>query len=320
MTALTVVYRMHMGTNTFASLPILLLFFLGYWMRRTSFLSERTIVELKNLILTVGLPALLFESFLTLDVRAKDTVVVLLIYLLCLLLLGIGHLLARVFRIKSPYFALMMTGFEVGMFGLAVFSATYGAAGLSAIAFIGLGQTFFVFTIQSSALTAMKSGSRPSASVMFGEFIRSPVTLGMVGGIVAGAITLPSSMAPYVAPLGSFIHFLGSMTVPLITIAIGWGVQIERRTLGLSLFTIAIRKIILVTLALLFNYWILDRWLGMPQIFRQAMLVMALTPPPFVISAFMKADDETENAYVHTTLSVDTVVSIVLVMVVAYLA
>ncbi|MCK9548528.1 MAG: permease [Sphaerochaeta sp.] len=303
-----------MATNTFASLPILFLFLLGYGMRRTSFLSEKTIVELKNLILNVGLPALLFESFLTLDVRAKDTVVVLLVYLLCVLMLALGHLLARLLRIKSPYFPLMMTGFEVGMFGLAVFSATYGAVGLSAIAFIGLGQTFFVFTIQSSALTAMKSGRRPSVASIIGEFVKSPVTVGMVGGIVAGMVRVPASLSPYLEPAGAFIHLLGSMTVPLITIAIGWGVQIEGKTVGLSLFTIAIRKVILVTLALLFNHWILDRWLGMAPIFRQAMLIMALTPPPFVISAFMKSDSEGENAYVHTTLSVDTVVSIVLVM------
>ena len=71
----------------------------------------------------------------------------------------------------------------------------------------------------------------------------------------------------------------------------------------------------MIALALLFNHCILDRWLGMALIYRQAMLVMALTPPPFVISAFMKMDDEGENAYVHTTLSADTVVSILLVMV-----
>ena len=304
-----------MGTNTFASLPILFLFLLGYLTRRTSFLSERTIVELKHLILTFGLPALLFESFLTLDVRPKDTVVVLLVYLLCVLLLALGHLLARLFKIRSPYFPLMMTGFEVGMFGLAIFSATYGAVGLSAIAFIGLGQTLFVFTIQSSALTAMKSGERPSLSSILISFIKSPVTLGMAGGIIAGLIPVPDALSPYLEPLDSFIHLVGSMTVPLITIAIGWGVEIERKTLRFSLFTIAVRKLILITLALLFNHWILDRWLGMAPIYRRAMLVMALTPPPFVISAFMKNDDEGENAYVHTTLSADTVVSILLVMV-----
>ncbi len=304
-----------MASNTFASLPILFLFLLGYALRRTSFLSETSIVELKNLILTFGLPALLFESFLTLDVRAKDTVVVLLVYLLCLLMLATGQFTARLFRIKSPYFPLLMTGFEVGMFGLAVFSATYGAPGLSAIAFIGLGQTFFVFTIQSSALMAMKSGRRPGLRSIIREFATSPVTLGMVGGIVASRIPVSASAAPYLAPAGAFIHLLGSATVPLITIAIGWGVQIERRTLRLSLVTIAVRKAILIPLALLFNHWILTRWLGMPTLYRQAMLIMVLTPPPFVISAFMKSDDEGENAYVHTTLSVDTVVSIVLVMV-----
>ena len=309
------VYRRGMGTNTFASLPILFLFLLGYGMRRTSFLNEKTITEMKKLILTVGLPALLFESFLTLDVRAKDTVVVLLVYLLCVLMLAVGHLLARLCKIKSPYFPLLMTGFEVGMFGLAVFSATYGAPGLSAIAFIGLGQTFFVFTIQSSALTAMKSGKRPGVGSIMREFATSPVTLGMVGGIAAGMVTVPAALSPYLEPVGAFIHLLGSMTVPLITIAIGWGVQIERKTLRLSLFTIAVRKAMLVALALLFNHWILDRWLGMALIYRQAMLVMALTPPPFVISAFMKMDDEGENAYVHTTLSADTVVSILAVMV-----
>ena len=93
------VYRRGMGADTFASLRVLCLFLLGYGMRRTSFLNEKTISELKKLILTVGLPALLFESFLTLDVRAMDTVVVLLVYLLCVLMLAVGHLLARLCKI-----------------------------------------------------------------------------------------------------------------------------------------------------------------------------------------------------------------------------
>jgi hypothetical protein len=51
--------------------------------------------------------------------------------------------------------------------------------------------------------------------------------------------------------------------------------------------------------------------------YRYAMMVMFLTPPPFVISIFMKQDDKPNMDYVANTLSLDTVVSILLIITMA---
>jgi len=48
-------------------------------------------------------------------------------------------------------------------------------------------------------------------------------------------------------------------------------------------------------------------------------MVMFLTPPPFVISIFMKQDDRENMDYVSNTLSLDTVVSVLMIIVMALL-
>lgn len=310
------VYPVFMLTNTLATLPILLLFILGMLLRRTALFDGRTIDQIKAFVLTFCLPALLFESFLGLHVGLRESVTILLIYLLCLLLYAVGLIITRIFRIPSPYFAQLMTGFEVGMLALALFGAIYGSHSLYAMAFISIGQTLFVFTIQSSTLASIGSNTRPSPAQVIRQFVTSPISWAMAGGIIASRLTLGSTVALLLSPVKETIHYLGLVTVPLITITIGWSLLIESDVLARSLATIAVRKGIGIPLALLFNRYIIVGLLKMAPIFEQAVMVMVLCPPPFVIAAYMSQEDQTESAYVNTTLSVDTVVSIVLVMVV----
>lgn len=304
-----------MLSNILATLPILLLFILGMLLRRTSLFDGRTIDQIKAFVLTFCLPALLFESFLGLDVGLSESVAIILIYLLCLLLYAVGLFITRLFHIQSPYFAQLMTGFEVGMLALALFSAIYGPSHLYAMAFVSIGQTLFVFTVQSSTLASIGSARRPSLTQIVRQFVTSPISWAMAGGIIASQLTLTSGWTRLLSPLGDTIHYLGLVTVPMITITIGWSLAIEANVLAKSLVTIAVRKAIGLPLALLFNHYIIIGLLKMEPIFAQAMLVMVLCPPPFVIAAYMSQDDQQESAYVNTTLSVDTVVSIVLVMI-----
>lgn len=86
-----------------------------------------------------------------------------------------------------------------------------------------------------------------------------------------------------------------------------------------SLKTIVVRKVVLLALALLINHFLIDQLLGMESIYRYALLVMFLTPPPFVITIYMRANDKKNADYVDNTLSLDTLVSILMVMLAASL-
>jgi hypothetical protein len=57
----------------------------------------------------------------------------------------------------------------------------------------------------------------------------------------------------------------------------------------------------------------------MEAIYRYALLVMFLTPPPFVVTIYMRPNDTVNADYVDNTLSLDTLISILMVMLVAVL-
>ncbi len=63
------------------------------------------------------------------------------------------------------------------------------------------------------------------------------------------------------------------------------------------------------------NSVIVESLLQLDRIYSYAMMVMFLTPPPFVISIFMKQRDKENMDYVANTLSLDTVVSIIFIIV-----
>ncbi len=145
-------------SQVFAALPILSLFVLGYLLKKVSFFKDSTIVDIKKLVTNISLPALLFNAFLSLDIQAKDILIVAVIYLMCTLMLVLGRIIAKIGNIKSPYFPLMMGGFEMGMFGYALFISLYGAENLGKIAFLTIGQSIFVFTILISGIMATQNG------------------------------------------------------------------------------------------------------------------------------------------------------------------
>ncbi len=78
----------------------------------------------------------------------------------------LGQYIGKLLRIRSPYFALMMTGFEMGMFGYAVFVSFQGEAHLGKIALIDLGQVVFVFTILMALMIKHRDGAAKGSDLL----------------------------------------------------------------------------------------------------------------------------------------------------------
>lgn len=303
-------------SQVFAAMPILALFLLGFLLKKATFFKEETIVDIKTFILTISLPALLFNAFLSLKIQATYTLLIVVVYFMCFFMILIGKAVAKIGKIKNPYFPLMMGGFEMGMFGYALFISLYGAEHLGKIAFLAIGQSIFIFTILTSSIMVLQNGKQSIKSSLK-QFITSPIILAIAAGIIVGQFKTQIGDGLAVNAVLSFIQLLGSITIPLITITIGYGIIIERDGLGLSLLTILVRKSALVVFALLINRYIIDGLLHMDAMYRYAMLILALSPPTFALSIFVKPEDKENLTYINRTISLDCLISIFLTMIAA---
>ncbi len=297
-------------------LPVLLLFLLGYSLQKTRFFTEASVADVKKIVSNIALPALLFQAFASIKIELGYLLLVLVVFGACLSMVFLGKVIARMLRIKSPYFALMMGGFEMGMLGYALFLSFYGEQHLGKIALVDLGQVLFVFFVLMALLIRERDGVQ-STAMLLRQFITSPVILAILAGLLASLIGPLVTVGPVLDTLGRFVSMVASLTVPLIAITIGYGIHIKREGLLLSLKTIVVRKVLLIIIALAINHFLIDAVLHMDAMYRYALLVMFLTPPPFVISIYMAQDDRQEADYVANTLSLDTLISVLMVVVAA---
>lgn len=295
-------------------LPILLLFVLGFILQKSKSFSEATITGIKRIVSDLALPALLFQAFSTVEIESRYLILVITIFFVCLLMVLLGKALAKPLGMKSPYFPLMMGGFEMGMLGYALFISVYGIEHLGKLALVDLGQVLFVFFVLMALLIKERDGVH-NTKVLLRQFITSPVIIAIFAGILVSLFGKKLEPNHLFTALGEFITLLANLTVPLIAISIGYGIHIKGEGLAKAFKTILVRKVLLVALALLINHFLVDKLLGMEGIYRYAVLLMFLTPPPFIITIFMKAGDKENADYVDNTLSMDTLISIILVMI-----
>ncbi len=295
-------------------LPILLLFVLGFILQKSKSFSEPTIAGIKRIVSDLALPALMFQAFSTLEIESSYLLLVITIFLVCLVMVLLGKALAKPLGMKSPYFPLMMGGFEMGMLGYALFISVYGVEHLGKLALVDLGQVLFVFFVLMALLIKERDGVH-NTKVLLRQFLTSPVIIAICAGILVSLFGKHLEPNPLYTALGEFISLLANLTVPLIAISIGYGIHIRKEGLAKAGKTILVRKVLLVAIALLINHFLVDGLLGMSAIYRYAVLLMFLTPPPFIVTIFMKRGDKENADYVDNTLSMDTLISIISVMV-----
>jgi len=133
--------------------PIVILLFIGKLLSKKNVISENTVAEIKKLVINLALPAVLFTSFLNIELQPNYLWFLPIIIIYCLLLYFLGVVLQRVFKTKSKYFPFLITGFEYGMIGVSLFGAAYGLDHLGKLAVVDLGQEFFIWIFYVGVLS-----------------------------------------------------------------------------------------------------------------------------------------------------------------------
>ncbi len=292
-------------------LPVLLLFALGAFFRRTGFVQPATIQDIKKLIVNVTLPTVLFLAFAAVTLEARHLAVAALVFALCTLVLVAARFLHGATGTDSAYLPPLLTGFEAGMMGYAIFTAVYGAENVFNFAVVDLGQVVFVFFILVPFVQRMGSGAAPFRQTIRG-FLTTPVILSIVGGILFNRLGLMPALTafPLTNALFDTLALLGAVTTPLIGIVIGYEVNLQRRGLSAPLRTVGVRLAIWVVLGLLLNALVVSRLFPGDRMLQAAVMTMFVLPPPFVIPLFMRNASADDQRYVVNTLSLASLVTL----------
>lgn len=292
-------------------LPILFLIFLGQWIRRRNFLAESTIEDLRKIAVNLALPAVLFTSFLQIQLKSAYFVIFGLIFILCISMFGLGQWLKRRLNLPYTYFPFLMTGFEYGMLGISLFGSAYGLEKIGYIAIVDLGHEIFIWFV-FLALLLMKRDGLQKPTELAQSFFKSPVIIAILLGILLNIVGAQESLyrLPITGALMTTLQFLGNLTIPIILIIVGYGIKLDRYGIKEALLVVAIRLIILIPLALILNTFVIGELLHLEKPFAAALFTLLILPPPFIIPLYMRPDRVEEKRYINNVLTLYTVISI----------
>jgi predicted permease len=293
--------------------PVMALLVLGYVLGRRRFLSAETNAGLKKLVVNLALPAALLLTFLRVQLEARLALIPLVVFSACLAV----FVLARRLRPTRPFFPFLMTGFEAGMLGYALFGAVFGPDKLYTFGLVDLGQVVFVFFVLIPALQRMQSGKSGGFWQVLGGFVRTPVILAILLGVLGNALGLYAAVKDlaWYGALHNTLSMLGGMTAPLAALVIGSEIRFQGSDMRQAAFTAALRLLVWLPLALLFNALVINRLLGLDALFQTAVLCLAVLPAPFVVPLYLddreQGTGDSQIAEVVNTLTVQTLLGLI---------
>jgi malate permease and related proteins len=295
-------------------LPILFLISLGYWINHKDFLSEATIGELRKIVVNLALPAVIFISFLNIELKASYFVIFAFAFSLCILLFLLGQLIKRQFSIRYSYFPYLTTGFEYGMLGVSLFGAAYGLEKIGYIAVTDLGHEIFIWFVFLPMLLVKRDGAQNPKEIVK-SFLSAPVVIAILASILLNVINGQERLYdfPVTGALMSTLEFLGKLTVPLILIIVGYGIKVNRTGVQDALRVVLIRLGILTPLALVLNIYLIRGFLQLDGMFEAALFTLLILPPPFIVPLYARSDlDAEERQYINNVLTLHSIVSVTL--------
>ena len=296
-------------------LPVLAMILLGRLCAVRGILNDERHAGLKAIIGDILLPVVLFRAFFTAQYGGKLLLVFALVFLSCLLTLLAGFALKRFVRPYDRFMPLLMTSFEGGMLGYALFALLAGQDQTATYAMVDIGQTMFAYTVFLAALKSVEGG-RMSPGAMLQNMLSNKACIGMLLGIVLGALGVYRAIAP--TPFGTvlmeLIAFIAAPTSALILLVVGYQLKVSRKLMKPVAITLGLR---LAVMAVAFGLVSLVLFAIIPyeKPLMLALMLQYTLPAPFIIPLF--ADLKDDGEYISTTLSMGTVLSVALFVFVA---
>ncbi|MCK5129459.1 MAG: hypothetical protein KAQ68_06390 [Clostridiales bacterium] len=294
-------------------IPIIIVIILGYILTRADILKDNMVDAFKKIVVNVTLPVALFSAFIKIRFKSEYLLIFLSVFLACILLFLIAKLIAKVFKIKSKYFPFLLTGFEAGMIGYALFMAVFGHESAADFGIADIGQVSFVFLIFVPMLINLNNKAKGLDSIKqsFTIVIKSPVILAIILGLVgsfAGIWMYEDTLL--FGAFDNIFTFISAPTAFLICLVIGNGLKLTFKGLKMELITAVLKIVLSLTIAFILKYTVFIP-LGVDKQIVTALFVLFCLPGPFVIPVFMQNPSIDDVNYISNTLSIGSILAVI---------
>ena len=289
-------------------LPVILMLAIGMVCRQKKLLSREGISALKSVVVNITLPAVMVNAFATMEYSGKNIILKLMMFGICLLAWLLGKVIKNVFHMESRFIPFLTTGFEAGMLGYALFMLLYGAERISDFASIDLGQVLFVFTLYK-ILLGIDGQEKISTRQLVTDMMKSPTVIAIIAGVLLGATGIYDMLAgPGISSMiDACTSFVSAPTSAIILLTIGYDLVLDHIPWAAVMKVTVVRIAIMAGLRVLAG--VIVHAVGLGDSLDQALNVMLILPPPYVLPVF--ADDEKQREYVSSALSVMTLITII---------
>lgn len=295
-------------------LPIFLLIALGVISRRLGWLSDAAVEGLRQIVVRMVLPSVLFLSFVDMDLSVGYLSLVAVVFLTCSVGLALAWLMIRRLYPADRFTPFLAGGYEFGMLGVSLFVGAYGVGALPSIAVVALGHELFIWFVFFALLIAARDGSARPGDLLQG-FVRNPVTIAILAGLllnVLGLRTATLETIPGVDAIVRSLRFLSPMIVPAVLIVVGHGLRFEAVDGGKIVRVIAARALVQLPLAGVASFLVLGSLLGFDLRYQVALFTLMILPPPFIVPLFMSDDAvaTAERPLILQVLTIHTLASL----------
>lgn len=292
-------------------LPVFVMIAAGVLCRRTQFLSQKGIDDLKKLLTTVILPVAIFEGMATGDYSGKTGLVVAAMFGVVVVTFVLGFVLNRL--VKEPYrkyFPFLMSVYEGGMIAYPLFINLCGSDALSKIAVLDIAGCAFCFSVYINVLVQMESGQKATVKGTLVSAFKNPVFIGTLLGVFCGATGIIKRLLK--SPAGSVYLSVESMFTAalsaMILLVVGYSFSLEKRLIGPCMKAILSRAG-LQALCAVPMVPLVRRLFPDDRVMLAAVCLYLAAPPSFSIPSFVK--DEEGARYMATSNSLYVIVTII---------
>ncbi len=289
-------------------LPIVVMLGLGILFKKLRAFTAEGIDNIKKLVLNICLPALLFRTFASVTYTWSVAGVSTTYFLLSCLAIALAFGLKKIFTPKTFLTPFLLTSYESGMIGFALYTQIFGLGNLGNIAILDLGHAPFMFIVFK---TLIDNSRRHTPKTVLKDMLSSPLIWCIFLGILTGVTGLGKLIVA--SPLGGafdeVLLFLSAPTAALIMFVVGNSFDISHLDLKRA-FALAGGRLAFQSLVAAAGIFITGLFVPNNDLLKWAFVTMAILPPSFLVPIFMK--DEKETAFCSDFLSFYTLITMLL--------
>lgn len=271
-------------------MPVLLVVYFGWMMRRRNLLCEKTVEELKYLLTNNILPVAIFHALATAHYTSQSWTQAGLMLVILFVSFAAGYLMKPL--VKQPfrkYVPFLVSLYEGGMVAYPLYAKLCGSENIHRIAVLDIAAILFAFGFYMNMLAFEESGEKADFKKGVIRALKTPAfdasLLGIlfgVSGVMTGFLATGAGQV-YIAAVQTIVDPLTTM----ILMVVGYNLQADRELLVPCLKTIGLRIVMQAAMIFLMLFG-LHRLEGPDPLRDKAILIFMSAPPTYSLQSFIK--------------------------------